>query len=238
MTGTAPPRRLSVFTRVPEPGKAKTRLIPPLTPAQAAALQRAMTEDLLERLDHTLGAAARGAPPLSLEVRYDGQFSPGALEVPKGWTVTSQGSGDLGARLARAARETRRDGIGSLIIIGSDAPLLPLPLVEAAFTDLENRDALLAPAEDGGYVLIGLALQRTPPAAVESLFAGIPWGTGAVRKATAQAAAGAGLRFGELAGHWDVDRPEDLPRLVAAIRALDAAARPHRTAAVLTAAGL
>ena len=234
---TAAHRRLSVFTRVPEPGKAKTRLVPPLSADQAAALQRAMTEDLLERLHHTLGAAAPEATPLSLEVRYDGQFFPGALEIPKGWAVTSQGSGDLGERLARATREARRDGVGRLVIIGSDAPLLPLPLMEAAFSGLADRHALLAPAEDGGYVLIGLALERAPAAAVESLFAGIPWGTGAVREATATAAADAGLRFGELTGHWDVDRPEDLPRLAASIRALDAAARPHGTAAVLADAG-
>ena len=207
-----------MFTRVPVPGAAKTRLVPPLSAAQAAALQRAMTEDLLERLDHTLGAAAPSARPLSLEVRCDGQFSSGALEIPKGWTVTSQGSGDLGERLARAAREARRDGLGRLVIIGSDAPLLPLSLVETAFSGLADRDALLAPAEDGGYVLIGLALERAAQPAVESLFTGIPWGTGAVREATAAAAAGAGLRFGELAGYWDVDRPEDLPRLTASIR--------------------
>ena len=229
--------RLSVFTRIPEPGKAKTRLVPPLTADQAAALQRAMTEDLLERLDHTLGAAAPEATPLSLEVRYDGRLASGALEVPIGWAVTSQGPGNLGERLARAAREAQRDGIGRLVIIGSDAPLLPLPLVEAAFSGLADRDALVVPAEDGGYVLIGLALGRAPPAAFGTLFAGIPWGTGAVGQATAEAARRAGLTFGELAGHWDVDRPEDLPRLAASIRALDAAVRPHRTAEVLTAAG-
>lgn len=234
---TAAHRRLSVFTRVPEPGKAKTRLIPPLTADQAAALQRGMTEDLLERLDRTFGAAAPEAPPLSRELRYDGAFSSGALEVPKGWAVTSQGAGHLGERLARAARGARREGIGRLVVIGADAPLLPLPLVVAAFSGLADRDALLAPAEDGGYVLIGLALERAPPAAVESLFAGIPWGTGAVRKATAEAARRAGLGFGELAGHWDVDRPEDLPRLAASIRTLDTAARPRRTAAVLAGAG-
>ena len=222
-----------MFTRVPVPGAAKTRLVPPLSAAQAAALQRAMTEDLLERLDHTLGAAAPSARPLSLEVRCDGQFSSGALEIPKGWTVTSQGSGDLGERLARTAGEAHRDGIARLVIIGADAPLLPLPLVESAFSGLADLDALLAPAEDGGYVLIGLALGRAPPGAVESLFAGIPWGTAAVREATAAAAAHAGLRFGELAGHWDIDRPEDLTRLRSAIEALDAAGHPRRTAAVL-----
>ena len=137
----------------------------------------------------------------------------------------------------RAGRKARRDGIGRLVIIGSDAPLLPPSLVEAAFSGLADRDALLAPAEDGGYVLIGLALGRAPPAAVESLFAGIPWGTGAVRAATAAAAAGAGLRFGELAGHWDVDRPEDLPRLRGAIEALDTTERPRRTATALAAGG-
>ncbi len=237
MSVAAPPRRLSVFTRVPVPGAAKTRLVPPLTADQAAALQRAMTEDLLERLDHTFGAAIPDAPPLSLEVRCDGRLVSGALEVPERWAVTSQGPGDLGERLALAAREARRDGIGRLVIIGSDAPLLPLPLVEAAFSGLADRDALLAPAEDGGYVLIGLALERAVPAAVESLFAGIPWGTGAVREATAAAAAGAGLRFGELAGHWDVDRPEDLPRLRGAIEALGTAERPRRTAAALAAGG-
>ena len=237
MSVAAPSRRLSVFTRVPVPGAAKTRLVPPLTPNQAAALQRAMTEDLLERLDRTFGAPTPGAPSVCLEVRCDGQFSSGALEVPNGWAVTSQGPGDLGERLARASREARRDGIGRLVITGSDAPLLPLPLVEAAFSGLADRDALLAPAEDGGYVLIGLALGRAPAAAVESLFAGIPWGTGAVREATAEAARRAGLGFGELAGHWDVDRPEDLPRLRDAIEALDTAERPRRTATALAAGG-
>jgi hypothetical protein len=193
-----------------------------------------MTEDLLERLDRHLGAAA---PGLSLEVRSDGRFSPGELEVPSGWVVTDQGPGDLGERLARAAGAARSDGILRQVMIGSDAPLLPLPLVEGAFSGLSDCDALLAPAEDGGYVLIGLALARITETAVEHLFRGIPWGTGAVRDATAAAARGAGLRFGELSRHWDVDRPEDLPRLRAAIEALDPGGRPHRTAAALTAAG-
>ena len=233
---SGPPRRLSVFTRVPVPGATKTRLTPPLTPEQAAALQRAMTEDLLERFARECSADDRDpeqAADLSLEVRCDGDPSRGALDIPAAWTVSSQGAGDLGERLARAARDARRDGVDRLVIIGSDAPLLPTALVEAAFSELASREAVLAPAEDGGYVLIAVAVERAPEIAVERLFSGIPWGTGAVRQATADAAGRAGLRFGELPSHWDVDRPEDLPRLAAAIRALDRSARPRRTAALV-----
>ena len=218
------------------PGKAKTRLIPPLTPAQAADLQRAMTEDLLERFARVFGADDRALDrpeALSLEVRCDGDPSAGALDIPAAWTVIPQGSGNLGERLTRAARDARRDGVGRLVIIGSDAPLLPTALVEAAFSELDARDAVLAPAEDGGYVLIAIAVERLPETALDCLFAGIPWGTGAVRQATADAAGRAGLRFGELPSHWDVDRPEDLPRLAAAIRALDRTDLPRRTAAIV-----
>lgn len=226
-----------MFTRVPVPGAAKTRLVPPLTPDQAAALQRAMTGDLLERLDRAFGSEAPGNAPRSLEVRCEGELSLGRLDIPARWKVAPQGSGDLGERLRRAVRAARRDGIGRLVIIGSDAPLLPVALVEAAFSGLENRDAVLAPAEDGGYVLIAVAVERAPEAAVERLFSGIPWGTGAVRDATLVSAEGAGLLVGELPAHWDVDRPDDLPRLAGEIKALDRGERPRRTAAVLTAAG-
>ena len=233
---SGPHRRLCVFTRVPVPGAAKTRLTPPLTPAQAADLQRAMTEDLLERFARVFGADDRALDrpeALSLEVRCDGDPSAGALDIPAAWTVIPQGSGNLGERLTRAARDARRDGVGRLVIIGSDAPLLPTALVEAAFSELDDRDAVVAPAEDGGYVLVAVAVERLPEAALGCLFAGIPWGTGAVRQATADAAGRAGLRFGELPSHWDVDRPEDLPRLAAAIRALDRTDLPRRTAAIV-----
>ena len=227
-----------MFTRIPVAGAAKTRLVPPLTPEQAAALQRAMTEDLLERLDRALGAAAPGASRLSLEVRYEGRLSRGTLDIPAGWAVAPQGPGDLGERLRHAVRDARRDNIARLVIIGADAPLLPVPLVEAAFSVLADGDVVLGPAEDGGYVLIGVALARLTGIARKRLFSGIPWGTGGVREATRAAADRAGLRLEELPHHWDVDRPGDLPRLASEIGALDGAQRPHRTVAVLTAAGL
>lgn len=226
-----------MFTRVPVPGRAKTRLVPPLTPEQAAALQRAMTGDLLERLDRALGAGVPGAPARSLEVRYAGELSPGVLDIPAGWTVAPQGPGDLGARLRRRVRDAERENIARLVIIGADAPLLPVPLVEAAFSVLSDRDVVLGPAEDGGYVLIGVAPARLTETARERLFSGIPWGTGKVREVTRAAADHAGLRLEELPRHWDVDRPGDLPRLATEIGALDGAERPRRTVTVLAAAG-
>ena len=230
------PRRLSVFTRVPVPGEAKTRLVPPLTKARAAALQRAMTEDLLERLGAVFGGHSRPGSPAQrsqLEVRCDGSPTPDTLDIPSGWTVTPQGPGDLGQRLQRACCAANRDGIGHLVIVGSDAPLLPLSMVEEAFSVLGDREVALGPAEDGGYVLIGVALGRVPEIALDRLFSEIPWGTGAVREATRAAADSAGLRLEELPSHWDVDRPEDLLRLAAAIRPLDQSARPRRTAALV-----
>ena len=112
-------------------------------------------------------------------------------------------------------------------------PCCPPRWWKQRFRNWTHRDAVLAPAEDGGYVLIAIAVERLPETALDCLFAGIPWGTGAVRQATADAAGRAGLRFGELPSHWDVDRPEDLPRLAAAIRALDRTDLPRRTAAIV-----
>ena len=235
MTLAAPRRRISVFTRVPVPGAAKTRLVPPLTPAEAAALQRAMTEDLLDRLARSLDAGAPGL--FSREVRCDREPVPGSLDIPARWVVVPQGPGDLGERLARAARAAQAEGLDRLVMIGSDAPLLPVPLVESAFSTLDTQDAVLAPAEDGGYVLVAVAVGRLPGPAIECLFSDIPWGTAEVGRATAEAAGRAGLRFSELPLYWDVDRPEDLLRLAAEIRALDAAERPRRTAALLSAVG-
>ena len=236
---TGAPRRLSVFTRAPAPGEAKTRLVPPLTPTRAAALQRAMTEDLLERFARRFAADVREgerAGSLSLEVRCD-RDPADALDIPAAWKVRPQGPGDLGQRLARAAADARVEGVHRLVIVGSDAPLLPAEMVERGFSELAAREAVLAPAEDGGYVLIGAALARTSEAAVGRLFSKIPWGTGAVRRATLAAADQAGLRVGELPSWWDVDRPEDLSRLRDEIAALDPAERPRRTAAVLATPG-
>lgn len=279
----------------------KTRLSPPLTPEEAAALSVAMAEDLMERLS-VFGSPAddskkeRAAPeagpapaappgrtrvvapagePVDLELRYSGEpprraagdgdspLSPdagagagpvppggsavpvppspskgrrgsGGITVPPGWSAVPQGGGDLGDRLARAADAAVSAGVDHLVIVGADAPLLPLSLVEGAFAALRDRPVALAPAEDGGFVLLGLAGGRLPPAAVASLLREVSWGTAEVLDATLRNAAAVRLEVALLPSSWDVDRPDDLVRLRRAVTALPRADRPRRLRALLS----
>jgi len=99
---------------------------------------------------------------------------------------------------------------GALLLIGTDCPALTVEHLTSAATALRNgNDAVFIPAEDGGYVLVGL--RRPQP----GLFEGIDWGTGKVMAQTRERLAALGLRWVEPATLWDVDRPADLCRLAA-----------------------
>lgn len=228
----------------------KTRLVPPLTPEQAAALSFAMADALLERL--SVWSRSGGAlgdedgAPVELELRYSGERpareadepSGGAdgprLVVPDGWNPEPQGEGDLGARLSRAAEAAAAAaGVERLVIVGADSPLLPLPVLEDAFAALTAHEAVIAPAEDGGFVLLGLAVGRLPTSAISSLFRAVPWGTAGVLAAILRNAAAAGLDLLRIPGSRDVDRPEDLTRLREELAALPPASRPRYLTAVL-----
>ena len=117
-----------------------------------------------------------------------------------------QPDGDLGQRMHTAFRLHCVDG--PLLLIGTDCPALqPAHLRLAARALIEGNDAVICPAEDGGYVLVGL---RRPQA---SLFDAMPWSTDRVMADTRARAQAAGLRVRELDTLWDVDLPSDLPRL-------------------------
>jgi hypothetical protein len=191
-----------VFARAPVPGEAKTRLIPALGAAGAAALH----ERLVDRALATAAAAALG--PVELCCTPD-EAHPAlaALARRHGARLGAQGPGDLGERMNAAFRRVLA-GAPRAILIGCDCPALaPRHLREAAAALAGGHDAVLAPAEDGGYVLIGLA--RVPA----GLFAGIAWGGPDVLEQTRARLAGLGWRWLELETLWDVDRPEDLARL-------------------------
>jgi rSAM/selenodomain-associated transferase 2/rSAM/selenodomain-associated transferase 1 len=193
--------RLIVFTRFPEPGKSKTRLIPALGPEGAADLHRQMCE-------HTLSWARRmrSRSQVSVEFYVDG----GSKDRFRKWLgdevlYRPQGKGSLGARMNRSFQDSFGAGMAKVVIVGTDCPGLSEGPVQEAFLALEENDLVLGPANDGGYYLIGL---RKP---AEELFKGIPWGTEQVLTRTLRVAQSLGLRTFLLGPLGDVDRPEDLP---------------------------
>lgn len=122
-----------------------------------------------------------------------------------GIAVRSQHGDDLGDRMLRAF-ETTLQRPGTMLLIGTDCPAQTAADLDNARGMLQSFDAVLQPAEDGGYVLIGM--KRPQPA----LFAGVRWGTGHVLDATREQAARNGIALAELPTTWDLDRPSDLDR--------------------------
>ncbi len=184
-------------------------MVPRLTPEQALALHEAMLAD------QTAFLTTLVTPGRTCEVCLDAQ----------------QGEGDLGARMHRALSLAFSRGAKAAAILGADAPTLPRALVEDAFAHLSGgADAVVVPAHDGGYALVGASHP------VPVLFDGIPWGTALVLDTTRRFAAASGLVLAETAPWSDVDVEDDLPRLAGEI-----AADPSRapaTASVLADLGL
>ncbi len=195
--------RIMIFAKAPTPGAVKTRLIPALGENGAAALQR----QLIARTLRTAVAAGLGTLELWCAPGPGDPFF-AACAKRHGLGLQAQGEGNLGMRMARALESALAAGSPGLLI-GCDCPALtPAYLREAAAALAGGNDAVLGPAEDGGYVLIGLA--RSP--AVQ-LFEDIAWGTATVMQETRTRLARGHWRWRELAPLWDVDRPEDLWRL-------------------------
>ena len=190
-----------IFTRYPEPGTTKTRLIPALGAAGAAQLQRQMTE-------HTLAQARRLQRDRRVTVEV--LFAGSSHQTMQDWlgselVYRQQSSGDLGHRMQSAFEASFIDGMARTVAIGIDCPDIDAPLLAAAFEALAHHDLAIGPAADGGYYLIGL--KRLIP----ELFTGINWGTSEVLATTQRIAQKLGLNTFNLPLLNDVDRPEDLP---------------------------
>ncbi|NOR14766.1 MAG: DUF2064 domain-containing protein [Candidatus Aminicenantes bacterium] len=196
-----PRLKLIIFTRLPEPGTVKTRLIPALGEKGAAQAHREMTAQ-------TLGVArALFAKNIRcIEVCVAG----GDDSALSGWLgndlkYTRQTGRDLGERMAAAFQRNFQAGYHRIVLVGTDCPQLGLIHLEKAFSLLKNHDMVIGPARDGGYYLLGL--RRMVP----DLFQTIAWGTDTVFSQTQQSAQKAGLNVAELDCLVDVDTPEDLP---------------------------
>lgn len=201
---------LIVFTRYPEPGKTKTRLIPALGAEGAADLQKKMTEHMLREV------WPRGSklPLYHAERTMHVYFAGSTEEKMREWlgekiTLRDQGDGGLGDRMKYAFASAKEDGFDRIVIIGIDCPEVSADTIDRALACLYGSDVVLGPATDGGYYLIGLRTKKLD-AALESLFDEMPWGTEEVLEETIRRSREAELKHELLAPLDDVDRPEDL----------------------------
>ena len=190
--------RIVIFAKAPVPGQAKTRLIPALGPKRAARLAHRMLLRTVEEAE----AAGLSVPelcttpdPLDPEWR---PFLPHA-EI----RYSSQGEGGLGERLARAAKRFTLHG-ERVILIGTDCPELDRHRLRAAAEKLVAHDAVIHPAADGGYALLGLT--RFDP----SVFEGIAWSTPTVAADTIARIEALGWSLHIAETLRDVDEPQDL----------------------------
>ncbi len=211
---------LIVFAKVPEAGRVKTRLTPPLTPAQAAGLYGAFLRDAL---DAYVGLAAEaGGPAVRLYLAPEGPDAPPDL-LPPGATLHAQLGDGLGERMLRAFVETFQAGHGRAVVVGTDHPTLPLAFVRLAFEELTRPMRIaLGPSADGGYYLLGM--NELYP----QLFQGMAYSHGGVFRETMQRAAGTGAGVVVLPEWYDVDTAAALARLLRELAA-DAAVPAPRT---------
>lgn len=208
----AEPSRIILFTRWPEPGRAKTRLAPVLGPEGAAAFQRRLTE-------HAFGTARAAAERLgaNLEVRFEGGdegrmrawLGPGAL-------YREQDAGDIGRRMALSLDSGPAPVGERRVLIGSDIPGMRAEHLIDAFERLQHADLVFGPAADGGYWLIG-ATARARARGTPYLGNGVRWGSEHVLADTLERVRNAGLRHALVDRLADVDRPEDIGLAVSAL---------------------
>lgn len=194
-----PDARLIIFSKAPTPGYCKTRLIPALGQQGAARLQQELIELCVTRLCQS------ALCPIELWCSPDTKhsyFQSLADNFPL--SLYQQQGDDLGERMFHAMSSSVSH---TTIIIGTDCPLMTGAYIEEAIKKLHcGNDAVIGPAEDGGYVLLGLRQVQ------KSLFEEIKWGTEQVFSVTTQKLTAAGLVWQALDTLWDVDDNRDLQR--------------------------
>jgi rSAM/selenodomain-associated transferase 1 len=201
-------RTLGVFARAPEPGRVKTRLAASLGDDAAARLHAAFVTDTLQR---TAGIDACRVVAFTPDAPWArGWFQ--SLECGE-YELWPQPGGDLGIRLSRFFAEKGDSEPEAAVVIGADSPTLPLERIEQAFERLNQHDCVVAPATDGGYVLIGLRLDANPTPRWRPVFKGIDWGGPQVLDQTVERLQAAGLSHTLLPPWYDVDTIEDLRAL-------------------------
>jgi len=189
-------KALICFTRVPQPGVTKTRLLPVLSPAQCAGLHWAFLKDLGELYQDM---------DVHIFVAYtpDPDWEQLKSVFPHAGYIPQKGS-DLGEKMYRAIRKVLDLGYGAVVLTGADLPAMTAAHLNSGFAALEEKDIAIGPTSDGGYYLIGMKQPRREVFRVEG------YGGSSVFENTVAAARNAGLSVGLAMPCDDVDTPDDL----------------------------
>ncbi len=190
-----------IMAKQPVPGRAKTRLCPPLTFGQAAELSEALLGDTVDLVSGV------GGVELAVAVSPLGAVGPMRHLLPARARVFAVEGPSIGECLSAATGRLFSEGCARVVALNADSPTLPAAYLERAAELLASNDVVLGPAEDGGYYLIGLS--RPQP----ELFEGIAWSTGRVAAETLARAAELRLAVARLPVWYDVDTPAELERL-------------------------
>jgi rSAM/selenodomain-associated transferase 1 len=195
-----------VFVKNPVPGQVKTRLVPYLSPEQAASLYQAFLIDWCNALSR-LSIVHR-------VIAYTPSESLGALQtlIGKDPVYIPQVGASLGDRLIAAARWACDQGYARFLLVGSDSPTLPIQYIEHALDLLESRDVVIGPSVDGGYYLIGFS-KHGASLLVPTIFEEITWSTEVVFRQTLGKIQATNAQLGLLPPWYDVDTPTGLQLL-------------------------
>jgi rSAM/selenodomain-associated transferase 1 len=232
-------KSLWVVAKRPAPGHTKTRLCPPLSGAQAAALYECFlrdTLDIMRQVPHVQCGIAYLADDASCDASQDGAARRYFQSLAPNLLLTPQRGRDLGERLHHLLSDSLNAGAWQAVVVDSDSPTLPASYVTQAFALLDGpHDVVLGPCDDGGYYLIGLKQPQS------RLLQEVRMSTASVLADTLALAADLGLRTGLLPVWYDVDTVAELYRLRAelacAVEGVAPRTAPH-TRAFLPSLGL
>lgn len=191
---------LIVFTREPEPGKTKTRMMPYLSPEQCVELHRCMLRDISREVKST------DADVIVAYTCSEESAEPSFLRsiAGKGTLFIRQRGESIGSRMQNAIDDVLKLGYKKAVLIGTDIPDIGADTINTAFAMLSACDVVLGPTEDGGYYLIGMKT------AYPEAFNVRLYGVSTVFDETADAISSAGLRVEKADMYSDLDTPEDL----------------------------
>jgi rSAM/selenodomain-associated transferase 1 len=197
------PVGIAIFAKAPIPHQTKTRLVPLLGAERAASLQAQLTERAVST------ATEAGVGPVTLWCAPDATHQSFVdMECRFEISLFSQQGNELGARMAHAFEVLTPTY--PLLLMGTDCPSITASILQDCSAALQTHALVFLPVEDGGYCLIG-AKQLHP-----TLFDMMPWGTADVMALTRSRALEAGLSLAEPVLLFDIDRPVDYRRALAA----------------------